>query len=39
MARRDRKDSEAYVDSLDRLCEWISSEDNSDSEVVRRRKQ
>ena len=33
MARRDREESEAYFDSLDRLCEWISSEDNSDSEV------
>jgi len=34
MARRDREESEAYFDSLlDRLWEWISSEDNSDSEV------
>ena len=33
MARRDRKESEAYFDSLDRLCEWISSEEDSDSEV------
>jgi hypothetical protein len=33
IARRDREESEAYFDSLDRLCEWISSEDDSDSEV------
>ena len=33
MARRDREESEAYFDNLDRLCEWISSEEDSDSEV------
>ena len=30
---RDREESKAYFDSLDRLWEWISSEYNSDSEV------
>ena len=32
ISRRDKKESVDFFDSLDRLCEWISSEDGSDSE-------
>ena len=33
LALRDKEESEEYFNSLDRLCEWISSEDDYDSEV------
>ena len=32
ISRRDKKESADFFDSLDRLCEWMSSEDGSDSE-------
>ena len=32
ISRRDKKESADFFYSLDRLCEWISSEDGSDSE-------
>jgi len=32
ISRRDKNKSAEFFNSLDRLCEWISSEDGSDSE-------
>jgi len=32
ISRRDKKESVDFFDFLDRLCEWISSEDGSGSE-------
>ena len=32
ISRRDKKESADLFDSLDRLCEWISSKDGFDSD-------